>query len=261
MKVAINLRHVGASFRRDNVGLTHHSQLKTQRLLSKRTPSSGPEHGLRELKGANADSSFLTETIRLAQQGDAAAFELIYELHCGRVYALCLRMLRDPVEAEDLAQDVFVQLFRKIHTFRGESAFSSWLHRLTTNVVLMHLRRKKPMATSLDEITGSDEEEDSLRNEIGGPDLRLSGLVDRLTLQAAIDPLPEGYRAIFFLHDVQGYKHGEIAEILACSVGNSKSQLHKARKRLRGLLKGALRDTAQQNHQTAGNSFALVASY
>ena len=258
MKVAINLRHVGTSFRR---GLRGYSQLKTQRSLSKRTPSSGLEHGLRELKGRNADSSFLTESIRLAQQGDAAAFGLVYELHCGRVYALCLRMLRDPVEAEDLAQDVFVQLCRKIHTFSGESAFSSWLHRLTTNVVLMHLRRKKPISTSLDEITGSDEDEDRLRNEIGGPDLRLSGLVDRLTLQAAIEPLPEGYRTIFILHDVQGYKHSEIAEILACSVGNSKSQLHKARNRLRELLKGARRSTAQQNHETAGNSFALAASY
>ena len=260
MNVAINLRQVGASFRRVTGGRTRHSQLKRQRLLSKRTPSSGPEHGLREVKGHNADSSSLTETIRLAQQGDAAAFELIYELHCGRVYALCLRMLRDPVEAEDLVQDVFVQLFRKIHTFRGESAFSSWLHRLTTNVVLMHLRRKKPMSTSLDEITGSDEDEYRPRNEIGGPDLRLSGLVDRLILQAAIDPLPEGYRTIFILHDVQGYKHSEIAEILACSVGNSKSQLHKARERLRELLKGARRNTAQQNHETAGNSFALAGS-
>jgi RNA polymerase sigma-70 factor (ECF subfamily) len=261
VKVAINLRHVGASFRRDTVGLTHHSKLKAQRLLSKGTPSSGPERSLQELKDHRADSSSLTDTIRLAQQGDAAAFELIYELHCRRVYALCLRMLRDPVEAEDLAQDVYVQLFRKIHTFRGESAFSSWLHRLTMNVVLMHLRRKKPISTSLDEITGSDQEEDRPRNEIGAPDLRLSGLVDRLTLQAAIDPLPEGYRTIFILHDVQGYKHGEIAEILACSVGNSKSQLHKARKRLRELLKGPRRNTAQQNHETAGNSFALAASY
>lgn len=261
MKVAINLRHVGASFRRDTARLTRHSQLKTQRLLSKRTPSSGSEHGLRESTGHNADSSSLTETIRLAQQGDAAAFGLVYELHCGRVYALCLRMLRDPVEAEDLAHDVFVLLLRKIHTFRGESAFSSWLHRLTTNVVLMHLRRKKPMSTSLDEVIGSDEEEDRPRNEIGGPDLRLSGLVDRLTLQAAIDPLPEGYRTIFILHDVQGYKHDEIAKILACSAGNSKSQLHRARKRLRELLKGARRNTSQQNHETASSSFARVASY
>ena len=259
MNVAINLRQVGASFRRVTGGRTRHSQLKTQRLLNKRTPSSGSGPGQGELRSFNADSA-LTETIRLAQQGDAAAFELIYELHCGRVYALCLRMLRDPVEAEDLVQDVFVQLFRKIHTFRGESAFSSWLHRLTTNVVLMHLRRKKPVSTSLDEITGSDEDEYRHRNEIGGPDLRLSGLVDRLILQAAIDPLPEGYRTIFILHDVQGYKHSEIAEILACSVGNSKSQLHRARERLRELLKGARRNTAQQNHETAGNSFALAGS-
>lgn len=260
MEAAINLRHVGSSFRCDTVGLTRHSQLKRQRLLSKRTPPSGPDHGLRKLRGDNADSSCLTETIRLAQQGDGAAFERIYELHCGRVYALCLRMLRDPVEAEDVTQDVFLLLFRKIHTFRGESAFSSWLYRLTTNVVLMHLRREKPISISLDEITGSDEGEDKPRTEIGGPDLQLSGLVDRLTLQAAIDPLPEGSKAIFILHDVQGYKHSEVAEILACSVGNSKSQLHNARKRLRELLKGGRRSTARQNQKAAGNSFTLAAS-
>jgi RNA polymerase sigma-70 factor (ECF subfamily) len=152
------------------------------------------------------------------------------------VYALCLRMLCDPVQAEDLVQEVFIQLFRKIHTYRGESAFSTWLHRLTANLVLMHLRRKKPISISLDEIDGSDEGDDRPQKEIGAPDPRLTGLIDRVTLQSAIEQLPRGYREIFTLYDVQGYDHREIAKILGRSVGNSKSQLHKARKRLRELL-------------------------
>ena len=260
VKVAINFRS-GGVFKRKAADLTGYSQRKGQRLLSKRTPSSGLERGLRELKPHKPDSSSLAETIRLAQQGDAAAFELIYRLHSGRVYALCLRMLHDPAEAEDLAQEAFMLVFRKIQTFRGESAFSTWLHRLTANVVLMHLRRKKPMSTSLDEITGSDEEDDRPRNEIGGPDLRLSGLVDRVCLQTAIDQLPNGYREIFILYDVHGYEHGEIAKILGRSIGNSKSQLHKARKRLRELLHKARRYSRQENHEAADRSSALVASY
>jgi RNA polymerase sigma-70 factor (ECF subfamily) len=182
------------------------------------------------------DSASLFEIVRLAQSGDAVAFETIYQLHSRRVYALCLRMLGDPTEAEDLAQEAFLQLFRKIHTFRGESAFSSWLHRLTANVVLMSFRRRKPLTTSLDEVDKPDEDHEMPRHEIGGPDLRLTGMYDRINLQAAIEVLPEGYRLMFLLHDVHGYEHNEIAQILRCSIGNSKSQLHKARKRLRMLL-------------------------
>ncbi len=182
------------------------------------------------------DSASLTEMVRLAQAGDAGAFETIYQLHSRRVYALCLRMLGDPVEAEDLAQEAFLQLFRKIQTFRGESAFSSWLHRLTANVVLMSFRRRRPVTSSLDELVRIDEESEVPRFEIGGPDPRLSGVCDRMNLQAALDGLPEGYRLMFLLHDVHGYEHNEIARILDCSIGNSKSQLHKARKRLRLLL-------------------------
>jgi RNA polymerase sigma-70 factor, ECF subfamily len=181
----------------------------------------------------------LTETIRLAQQGDAAAFEQLYRQHHRRVYALCLRMLGDSVEAEDLTQEAFLQLFRKIHTFRGESAFSSWLHRLTANIVLMRFRKKRPVTLSLDEITRTDDNQGSPRHEIGGPDLRLTGVFDRFNLQKAVDELPDGYKAMFLLHDVHGYEHKEIAEMLGCSIGNSKSQLHKARKRLRELLRGA----------------------
>jgi RNA polymerase sigma-70 factor, ECF subfamily len=192
-----------------------------------------------EMRQRKPDSSSLNETIRLAQQGDASAFEEIYRLHARRVYSLCLRMLGDPVEAEDLAQEAFLQLFRKIHTFRGESAFSSWLHRLTANVVLMSFRRKKAVVASLDEITRINDEDSVPRWEIGVQDLRLAGVFDRVNLQAAVEQLPEGYKRMFLLHDVHGYEHNEIAGILECSIGNSKSQLHKARKRLRELLRTA----------------------
>ena len=182
------------------------------------------------------DAASLKEAIRLAQQGDAAAFETIYQLHSRRVYALCLRMSGDPVEAEDLTQEAFLQLFRKIHTFRGESAFSSWMHRLTANIVLMRFRKKRPVPVSLEEIARPDDETDRPTFEIGVPDLRLTGLFDRLNLHAALEQLPRGYKSMFVLHDVHGYEHNEIASMLGCSVGNSKSQLHKARKRLRELL-------------------------
>ncbi len=200
-----------------------------------------------------AETSELSEAeaIRLAQQGDAAAFERIYRLHSRRVYALCLRMVGNTAEAEDLTQEAFLQLFRKIHTFRGESAFSTWLHRLSVNVVLMRLRKKSLPETSLEEVTEPDEETGGPRKEVGGPDMLLSGSIDRIHLRRAIDQLPPGYKSVFVLHDVQGYEHNEIAEIMGCSIGNSKSQLHKARTRLRELLQEAQRDKARQERQAA----------
>lgn len=196
------------------------------------------------------------DAIRLAQQGDAAAFEQLYKLHSRRVYALCLRMVGNPAEAEDLAQEAFLQLFRKIHTFRGESAFSTWLHRLSVNVVLMKLRKKTVPVTSLEETTEPDEETGGPRKDIGGPDLLLSGSIDRLNLERAIQQLPPGYKTVFVLHDVQGYEHNEIAEIMGCSIGNSKSQLHKARTRLRELLQETLRQMARDEREAARNESA-----
>jgi RNA polymerase sigma-70 factor (ECF subfamily) len=191
------------------------------------------------------------EAIRLAQQGDASAFEHIYRLHSRRVYALCLRMVGNPAEAEDLTQDAFLQLFRKIGTFRGESAFSTWLHRLSVNVVLMKLRKKTLPETSLEESTDPEDEVNGPRREIGGPDLMLTGSIDRVHLERAIEQLPPGYRQVFVLHDVQGFEHNEIAGLMDCSIGNSKSQLHKARMRLRELLQETLRDMARQERQAA----------
>jgi RNA polymerase sigma-70 factor (ECF subfamily) len=194
------------------------------------------------------------EAIRLAQQGDAAAFERLYQLHNRRVYSLCLRMVSNTAEAEDLTQEAFLQLFRKIATFRGESAFSTWLHRLSVNVVLMKLRRKSGTETSLEQVTEPDEESGTPRRDFGGPDIRLSGSIDRVNLQRAVDQLPPGYKAVFVLHDVQGYEHNEIAEIMGCSIGNSKSQLHKARMRLRGLLHEVVREKAREERKAAGTS-------
>jgi RNA polymerase sigma-70 factor (ECF subfamily) len=191
------------------------------------------------------------EAIRLAQQGDANAFERIYSLHSRRVYALCLRMVGNPAAAEDLTQDAFLQLFRKIATFRGESAFSTWLHRLAVNVVLMKLRKKKLPETSIDETNDPDDESSGLRRELGGPDLLLSGSIDRVHLERAIEQLPPGYKQVFMLHDIQGFEHNEIAGLMSCSIGNSKSQLHKARMRLRELLQESLRDQARRDRQAA----------
>jgi len=185
---------------------------------------------------SESDNEALREAIRLAQKGDGAAFEFLYQLHCRRVYALCLRIAKDPNEAEDLAQEVFMQVFRKIHTFRGEAAFSSWLHRLTVNIVLMRLRRKKLASTSLDQVLVGDDGDDRPYHEPGAPDLRMTGLFDRFNLQRAINQLSESYKATFILHDVQGYKHKQIARILGCSVGACKSQLHRARKGIRKVL-------------------------
>jgi RNA polymerase sigma-70 factor (ECF subfamily) len=261
VKAAIDFRQARPAFSRKNVVLTRRSQRKSQRLTYETNSSFRPEYALQALPTSLPERSSLCETIRLAQQGDAAAFELIYRLHCSRVYSICLRMLRDPAEAEDLTQESFIQLFRKIHTFRGESAFSTWLHRLTVNLVLMRLRKKKLVSTSLDEITGNDEEDDRPHNEIGAPDPRLSGLVDRIDLQSAVDQLSDGYRQIFILYDVLGFNHTEIARILGRSIGNSKSQLHKARKRLRQLLQRAKKYGRPENQGPASHSPVLAASY
>ena len=176
-----------------------------------------------------------TEAIERAKQGDASAFEALYNLHKRRVYSLCLRMTANTAAAEDLTQEAFLQLLRKIGTFRGESAFSTWLHRMAVNVVLMQLRKKGLNLIPLEDTMEGEEE--SPKKEPGADDVRLAGSIDRLQLQNAIGELPPGYRMIFLLHDVQGYEHNEIADMVGCSIGNSKSQLHKARMKLRELLK------------------------
>ena len=187
---------------------------------------------------AEAQNRVDAETIRHAQQGDQAAFERIYELHNRRVYALCLRMVGNSTDAEDLTQESFLQLFRKIGTFRGESAFSSASSRgLVFNVVLMRPRRRRFIETSLDDALDPQEDSGRAPMDFGRLDPRLTECLDRMNLDRAVEQLPPGYRSIFVLHDVMGYEHNEIAEILRCSIGNSKSQLHKARLRLRSFWK------------------------
>jgi RNA polymerase sigma-70 factor, ECF subfamily len=197
------------------------------------------------------------DVVKRAQQGDAAAFEHIYRLHSRRVYSLCLRMAGNPTDAEDLTQDVFLQLFRKIGTFRGESAFSTWLHRMSVNIVLMRFRKKPKGETSLETVTNQDEDSSGPAKEFGGADLRLDGVIDRVALQAAISELAPGYRAMFVLHYVQGYKHNEIARILGCTTGNSKSQTHKARVRLRELLRKTLLGSEPERGEARSDSLGL----
>ena len=184
------------------------------------------------------------EAIERAKQGDAEAFEVLYNLHKRRVYSLCLRMTANTAEAEDLSQEAFLQLFRKIGTFRGESAFSTWLHRMAVNVVLMRLRKKGLSVVPLEETMETDEE--SPKKEPGAQDPSLAGAVDRLELQRAVEALPPGYRTIFVLHDIEGFEHNEIADMVGCSIGNSKSQLHKARMKLRDSLRTSRAEKAEK---------------
>ena len=167
-----------------------------------------------------------------AAGGDIGAFEELYERHNRRVYSLCLRMTQNVAEAEDLAQEAFIQLFRKIGSFRGESAFTTWLHRLTVNQVLMHFRKR---GVKLEQTT--DDGDVPVQIVQGTQNPNQMPVVDRIALDRAIGQLPPGYRTVFVLHDVEGHEHEEIARMLGCSVGTSKSQLHKARMKLRTLLR------------------------
>jgi len=186
----------------------------------------------------------------LAGQGDMEAFEEIYRRHHRRVYSLCLRMVRNVSEAEDLTQEVFILLFRKLHTFRGESSFTTWLHRLTVNQVLMHFRRRVVKAEKVTE-DGSI----PIRIVNGTENPSRMALIDRIALNQAIGQLPPGYRLVFILHDLEGYEHDQIGKMLGCAVGTSKSQLHKARQRLRQLLTG--RQTTRQKRKKAQLTCAL----
>jgi RNA polymerase sigma-70 factor (ECF subfamily) len=178
----------------------------------------------------------MDENVQLAAAGDMAAFEELYQQHHRRVYNLCLRMARNVSEAEDLTQTVFIQLFRKLKTFRAESSFTTWLHRLTVNEVLMHFRKN---AVRRERTT----EDGTTPTQIvrGTQNPARMAVVDRIALDEAIRQLSPGYRAVFILHDVEGYEHQQIGQILGCAVGTSKSQLHKARLKLRRLLKERVR--------------------
>lgn len=164
--------------------------------------------------------------VATAAAGDRRAFERLYRAHVNRVFSLCTRMTGDRSRAEELTQDVFVRAWEKLPLFRGESAFSTWLHRLAVNVVLN--ARK---AEGRDRARGDDTETDELE---GVP--HTARHLDRMDLEHAIATLPPGARRVFLLHDVQGFKHEEIAEMLGVTSGGSKAQLHRARMLLREVL-------------------------
>ncbi len=172
------------------------------------------------------------ELTQASSKGDMIAFEEVYNRHHRRVYAICLRMLKNSNEAEDLTQDVFIQLHRKIGSFRGDSAFTTWLHRLTVNQVLMHFRKR---TVKFEKTT--EEGETPVQIVRGSERPSKMPVVDKIALENAIKQLPKGYKNVFVLHDIEGFEHEEVARILGCSVGTSKSQLHKARLKLRKLLK------------------------
>lgn len=174
------------------------------------------------------------ELCSLAAGGNIAAFEIIYSRYHRRTYSLCLRMTGSQSESEDLTQEVFIQLFRKAGSFRGDSAFSTWLHRLTVNQVLMHFRRRsfKNEKTSEDGVLPE-------QTATGSSNPNRMQVVDRIALKKAISLLPAGYKSVFILHDVEGFEHEEVARRLGISIGTSKSQLHKARLRLRAMLRNS----------------------
>jgi RNA polymerase sigma-70 factor, ECF subfamily len=209
--------------------------MSAQEVVTTRLSSTIPRSTVRRPTVAGNRCRDERDVIMRAQQGDQQAFAKLYESHKRRVYWLCFRMVHQADEAEDLTQEAFLQVYRKLNTYRGESAFSTWLHRVAVNVVLMRLRKRGLTETSLDEMSESDEDNKTI--EIGSDDPLLSGSVDRIVLENAIDELPPGYRLVFVLHDVHGYEHQEIADILGCTTGNCKSQLHKARLKLRAALR------------------------
>jgi RNA polymerase sigma-70 factor, ECF subfamily len=176
-----------------------------------------------------------------AKEGDEHAFAALFNLHKRRVYALCLHMSKDVAEAEDLTQDAFIRVYRKLNTFRGEARFGTWLYRIAVNTVLASFRKSKTEMLSVDR----DIQVDSSfqRQEVGGGESQRLGVVDRIGLLRAIEELPPGCRTVFILHDVEGYEHHEIADLLECSIGNSKAQLHHARTKIRNSL------LAPRNHE------------
>jgi RNA polymerase sigma-70 factor (ECF subfamily) len=201
-------------------------------VLQTATVSAGDRSGVDTRKAAKSASSTDFGLTQAAAGGDMAAFEELYQRHHRRVYSICLRMLQNAAEAEDLTQDVFIQLYRKVGSFRGDSAFTTWLHRLTVNQVLMHFRKRN---VKFEKTT--EEGETPVQVVPGTESPFKMPIVDKIAIDTAIAQLPEGYKNVFVLHDVEGFEHEEVAKILGCSVGTSKSQLHKARLKMRKLLK------------------------
>jgi len=173
------------------------------------------------------DSSIPQETKEIHKE----SLEDLYTRYYRSVYRICLRMTSNASDAEDLAHDVFLQVQRKLSSFRGDSAFSTWLHRIAVNQVLMHFRKKFVKLEVTTETGEMPEKAEAFTTKT-----QTLPIVDSIALTTAIEKLPTGYRKVFLLHDVEGYEHEEIAKILGINAGTSKSQLHKARMKLRALL-------------------------
>ena len=178
--------------------------------------------------GNRAEELALVERCR---KGDLAAFETIYRTHSGRLYSVACRMLGNPADAEDMLQEIFLAAHRKLDSFRGESALGTWLFRLATNLCLDHLRSR---AARTAQVTDALDDEPSLADS--GSRKLAERTVAKMDLERAMARLPEGCRTAFVLHDVEGLEHREVAEMLGIAEGTSKSQVHKARLRLRAML-------------------------
>jgi RNA polymerase sigma-70 factor, ECF subfamily len=175
------------------------------------------------------------ELIQAAQSGEEKAFEQLFHQHKDRVFSLCLRLTGNYHEAEDMAQESFVLAFRRIADFRGESMFGTWLYRITVRVVIDALRKKRPQLVEPFNEDFPVAERPSRKGISEAQDLT----IERLQLERAIARLPDGYKAVLVLHDIEGHSHEEIAEMLGFNPGTCKSQLHKARRKLRELLIGS----------------------
>jgi RNA polymerase sigma-70 factor (ECF subfamily) len=182
------------------------------------------------------------EAIEKARNGDVTGYESLYHLHRSRVYSLCLRFTGNAPDAEDLAQEVFLQVYRKISTFRGDAKFGSWLYRVAVNLAMMHFRRRRPREVSLNipETLKPDSMQSWLHNQFWTS----SFLVERVALGRALGSLSKARRSVVLLHDVNGFTHREVARRLGVASGTSKSQLHKAHVELRYILgrRGASRN-------------------
>lgn len=204
-------------------------------------------------------SDAVGEMVNRFQQGDEAAFEFLYARYQPMVFRLCQGMVGNPAIAEELAQEAFLCVFRRLDTFRGDAAFATWLHRITVNCVLMHYRRERSRRSEMQlaELEPENGERGGPLEWLGSADSAQSATLDRISLERAIEELPPGYRLVLVLHDVHGYEHNEMAEMLGCSMGNTKSQLHKARLKLRRLLRKpdslAQRPVAQSKVRRSGS--------
>jgi RNA polymerase sigma-70 factor (ECF subfamily) len=202
-----------------------------------------------------ANSPAQMHLIRCAQAGDSEAFSSLYEAHRRKVYSICLRITGEPFEAEDCAQEAFLQCFLRLSTFRGDSALSTWLHRLTVNVVLMRLRTNRHRPISVELGPSAEHAETSLLNLLPVEDRQLAGSVDRIAIGRALSKLPTGYRRVFLMHEVEGLAHSEIARNLGCTIGTSKSQLHQARLQLRHFLRRSTVGRRHKQTKSAASSF------